>query len=222
MNKDKTSVKIGHIICAICFGVIVTFVYSAYAAKTEKSLSASVIRLHVIANSDTEEDQELKLKVRDAIIDSFGDVFAPNGDIEDARADVVSTLDSVNRLAQEVVIEQGYNYPVRASLGKSDFPTKVYGKVTLPAGTYEALKIVIGSGGGQNWWCVLFPPLCFVDGTTAEIPDESKAILKNSLSAAEYDMITQKDELPVEVRFKVYEIWQQSKLKIKNMIASVK
>lgn len=216
---EKQNNRLRHMLIALCVGVIITFAFSVYADKTEQSLSHSLIRLHVIANSDTDSDQQLKLAVRDAIIDQVGTNFADNCQKDEARQEILAHTEDIRLIAQEVIADWGYDYPVEISLGKSDFPTKTYGNVTLPAGTYDALKVIIGEGAGQNWWCVLFPPLCFVDATTAEMPDESSEILKATLTEEEYAMVTDSGDLPVQVKFKTYELWQSSKLKFKNMIA---
>lgn len=216
---EKQNNRLRHMLIALCVGVIITFAFSVYADKTEQSLSHGLIRLHVIANSDAESDQQLKLAVRDAIIDQVGTQFADNCQKDEARQEILAHTEDIRLVAQEVIADWGLDYPVEISLGKSDFPTKTYGNVTLPAGTYEALKVVIGEGTGQNWWCVLFPPLCFVDAATAEMPDESAEILKESLTEEEYAMVTDSGDLPVQVKFKTYELWQSSKLKFKNMIA---
>ncbi len=216
--KDKNS-AIRHAIWALCVGVIITCAFSAYADKTEKSIADGLIRLHVIANSDTDTDQSLKIAVRDAIVDKVGSLFADNSDKSEAREEIIANMDEIKAIAESTIAEEGFDYDVTLSLGKSDFPTKTYGNVTLPAGTYEALRVVIGEGAGQNWWCVLFPPLCFVDAATAEMPAESSEILRASLTDEEYAMVTDSGELPVQVKFKTYELWQSSKLKFKNMIA---
>lgn len=216
---EKQNNRLRHMLIALCVGVIITFAFSVYADKTEQSLAHGLIRLHVIANSDTESDQQLKLAVRDAIIDEVGTRFADNCQKDEAKQEILAHTEDIRLIAQEVIADWGLHYPVEISLGKSDFPTKTYGNVTLPAGTYDALKVVIGEGAGQNWWCVLFPPLCFVDAATAEMPDESAEILKESLTEEEYAMVTDSGDLPVQVKFKTYELWQSSKLKFKNMIA---
>ncbi len=216
---EKQNNRLRHAVLALCVGVIITFAFSVYADKTEQALSHGLIRLHVIANSDTDFDQQLKLAVRDAIIDSVGIYFTDNYKKDEAREEIITHMEDIRLIAQEVIADWGLNYPVEISLGKSDFPTKTYGNVTLPAGTYDALKVIIGSGAGQNWWCVLFPPLCFVDATTAEMPADSSEILKASLTDEEYAMVTDSGELPVQVKFKTSELWQSSKLKFKNMIA---
>lgn len=211
MKKAKSIVAA---LASFCIGALVTFVYSAYADTAEEALAGSVIRLHVIANSDSDADQCLKLKVRDAVLSETEELFAESPDKGDARRRICESIDEIERIARETVREYGYDYPVAVTLSNSDFPTKAYGNVTLPAGTYEALKIVIGEGEGKNWWCVLFPPLCFVDAA-----DAGNEMLKNSLDDARYEMLAENAALPVQIKFKTYEIWQESKLKIKNMIA---
>lgn len=106
-------------------------------------------------------------------------------------------------------------------MGSFPFPTKMYGDITLPAGTYEALRVVVGEGEGQNWWCVMFPPLCFVDATHGTIPDSVKEDLKNVLTKEEYSIVAsadQEDEIPIEIKFKVVEIFQGSKIKVTGAI----
>ncbi|BCV20897.1 stage II sporulation protein R [Moorella sp. Hama-1] len=125
--------------------------------------SHNLIRLHVIANSDTPGDQELKRHVRDAVLARVGENLARAGDITAARQLVSLNLAAITAAAEDQIQREGQSYPVRAEFGDFDFPTRAYGNVTLPAGKYEAVRLVIGSGKGQNWWCVLFPPLCLVD-----------------------------------------------------------
>lgn len=217
MEKTDKTARIRHAIWAICIGVIITCAFSVYADKTEDSLADSLIRLHVIANSDTEADQNLKLAVRDAIVAEVGDLFSDNKDKSMAMEEILANMESIERIARDVIAEKGFSYDVSLSLGSSDFPAKTYGNVTLPAGTYEALKVVIGDGAGQNWWCVLFPPLCFVDATTAEMPASSSEVLKTSLTDDQYAMVTDGGDFPVKVKFKAYELWQNSKFMIKSM-----
>lgn len=135
------------------------------AVPETPAAGASLIRLHVLANSDSAADQELKRKVRDEIIEAIAPEFLPSGDIDSARLTALNNLDRIELIASRVIKAEGMNYPVTAELGTFPFPTKHYGAFILPAGEYEAVRVVIGSGGGTNWWCVLFPPLCFVDMT---------------------------------------------------------
>ncbi len=121
------------------------------------------LRLRIIANSDSVADQELKRKVRDAIIVKVGNLLHGVKTEQAAQKIVAENVTDLNRLAVSVISQSGFHYAVHSVVGQVPFPTKIYGNMVYPAGTYEALRIVIGNGQGQNWWCVLFPPLCFVD-----------------------------------------------------------
>lgn len=138
----------------ICIGATVTF------EKTCEGVREDILRLHVIANSDSQSDQALKLKVRDSLLKNSKNLFTHCEDIISAEKAVGTSLLSLKQTAQRAVYAGGYSYKVRVALGKSYFPTRVYDNITLPAGYYNALKIIIGEGKGQNWWCVMFPSLC--------------------------------------------------------------
>lgn len=125
----------------------------------------SLLRFHVLANSDLPEDQELKRQVRDKVVQAMIKKYPEAKSLEEAEFIVSKHLDEIEAMAQQVVTDQGSDYKVKAEIGTFSFPTKSYGKFALPAGDYRALRIVIGEGKGSNWWCVLFPPLCFVDLT---------------------------------------------------------
>ena len=146
----------------------------SYVAAVSDNISSNVFRLHVIANSDSEEDQNLKYIVRDSVIDFVN--YSTSG--ASCKEDLIEMLDldAIREVAQNTVWEQGYSYPVTVELGHFDFPTKVYGDVSLPAGFY-------GDSSGQNWWCVMFPPLCFVDVSSGVVPDSSKEILEENLDS---------------------------------------
>ena len=202
----------------VIIGFIITMAVSSYFGKVESALSDNVLRLHVIANSDSDADQELKLKVRDKILQSSGGVFAKDCNIAEAKETVKANIAEIEKTARETVAENGYDYPVKVTFGKSDFPTKAYGKVTLPAGTYEALKVEVGEAKGKNWWCVMFPPLCFVDASSPEMSAEAMAVLKENLTDDEYALVTNSDSAGVEIKFKAYEIWQNGKNKVKLML----
>ena len=205
------------VVLAFFIGILCTIFITNYNQSIETALADSVIRLHVIANSDREHDQTLKLKVRDAILDEFGSSLDTYDGIDYSRSEIEKNLKLIEKTAKNVIQKNGYDYSVKASLGKSDFPTKSYGNVTLPAGSYEALKVEIGQAQGKNWWCVMFPPLCFVDGSCAEIPKSSEEYLKSSLGDNTYELITNSNQFPVEFKFKAYEIWQNSKQPIKKI-----
>ena len=145
---------------ALLLGVLVTLCTGAWLNQEQAELAGQVIRLHVIANSDSQEDQALKLEVRDRILERAQELYPPKATLEQARTVLEESLPELSQIGQQTVEEAGYSYPVTAQLTECWFPTKEYEEFALPAGTYTALRIVIGEGEGQNWWCVAFPPLC--------------------------------------------------------------
>ncbi|MGO4499931.1 stage II sporulation protein R [Paenibacillus sp. 2RAB27] len=138
------------------------------AAVISPTIPEESIRLRILANSDSAQDQALKREIRDAIIARMADWVAQPHSLDEARAVVNAHLPEFDQLVGEMIASRGYNYPHTVELGVVPFPTKMYGNDVYPAGYYEALRVVIGSGEGQNWWCVLFPPLCFVDSVSGE------------------------------------------------------
>lgn len=202
----------------IVVGIIAIFLVSTYFDNVESALSDNVLRLHVIANSDTDFDQKLKLKVRDEILKSADEIFIDNTDITNAKESIKKNIGKIEKIAHKTIEENGYNYDVKVTFGKSDFPTKAYGNVTLPAGSYEALKIEIGEAKGKNWWCVMFPPLCFVDASTPTMDEDALKILRDTLSEDEYNLITTSDNSDIEIKFKIYEMWQNGKQKVKILL----
>lgn len=125
-----------------------------------KGIRNDVLRLHVIANSDDANDQQLKLKVRDAVLEKGRDIFGQSNNKQTAETTAKSNISALEETAKNIIAQNGYNYDVRVEVGKSKFPTKTYENITLPAGEYDAVKVIIGKGEGKNWWCVMFPPLC--------------------------------------------------------------
>jgi len=168
----------------LILGMIMMLVASWEYSKSDAVLaqaaeSAAIpeqsIRLRILADSDAPADQALKRRVRDAIIASMNEWAQGPQTIDEARATIRERLPELEQIAADVVAEAGFDYAVKAELGKVPFPTKVYGGQVYPAGEYEALRITLGRGLGQNWWCVLFPPLCFVDVAAAETPQSAGA-----------------------------------------------
>lgn len=167
------------------------------AAVPETSVSKTgLIRLHVLANSDSEADQELKRKVRDEIIRVMAPEFLASGDIDTARQTAKSSLKRIESIAANVIRAEGKDYPVTAQLDTFPFPTKHYGAFILPAGDYEAVRVVIGNGGGTNWWCVLFPPLCFVDMTRNAAIDTKAMSFPAAPSAFDVVSVTKPAQAP--------------------------
>lgn len=154
---------------ALLFGVLCILAAGSWLGEEQQELADSVIRFHVIANSDSREDQALKLAVRDRVLEQAQAVYPENATLPQARAALEGALDQLAQAGQAVVEEQGYDYQVTARMEQCWFPTKEYNGFALPAGEYTALRVVIGEGQGQNWWCVAFPPLCL--GAAGETVD---------------------------------------------------
>ncbi len=132
-----------------------------------------LIRFHVIANSDTDEDQNLKLKVRDKVVEALSEKLSNVSSLEEAENVLEENIDYVNEIAKEVIEENNYTYEVNTMLSYENFPDKVYGDCVFPQGNYEAFRVIIGEGKGQNWWCVMFPSLCFVDESKNSVDSSS-------------------------------------------------
>ena len=182
-----------------------------------------LIRFHVIANSDSDEDQKLKLKVRDEIIAYLDPMLDKSKSIEQSEEIINKNKEKIVEISKRVVKENGYNYNVKAELGYSNFPTKQYSNIVLPAGNYKALKVVIGEGKGKNWWCVMFPPLCFVDIDNGITGKETEDNLKKVLSEKEYNMIAEQGRTNVEdieLKFKIVEVIQKIKDKKSSLAMS--
>lgn len=168
-----------------------------------------LIRFHVIANSDSDEDQELKLKVRDAVIEYLQPKLSKSKSISQSEDIIKNEYDQIEKISENIIKENGYTYDIKVGIEYSNFPTKQYSSVVLPAGEYKALKIVIGEGTGKNWWCVMFPPLCFIDEENGVIDKATDEKLKEVLTEEEYNLITHKTKEEVsrvEVKFKIAEI----------------
>ena len=212
MKKFKR-LKIGRIlVILILLSIFILISAISYVDAVSNNIADSVFRLHVIANSDSKEDQELKLKVRDELLSYMNIISKDSTSKQEAMQIANEHKEEFTQIAEKVIKENGYNYKVNVQIGKADFPTKYYGDITLPAGTYDALKVQIGEAKGQNWWCVMFPPLCFVDVSTGIVPDNSKQELKQSLDDEEYDLISKTDNNEISFKFKIVELFQNWRL----------
>ena len=186
-------------ICAIV-GVLIAILVTGFMVNAKKhemqgELAKQVFRFHVLANSDSKEDQALKMKVKEAII---AYMKQPESDsVDTTKKWAGENLLQIEEVAERIIAEEGYDYSVKAEVTTCDFPDKTYGDITFPAGEYEALRIEIGQAEGQNWWCVLYPNLCFIDAVHAVVPDEGKEDLKEVLEEDTYEMVT------TRTRFKI-------------------
>ena len=191
---------------ALLSGLAVALFMSVWLDREQAALADSVIRLHVIANSDSQSDQTLKLQVRDRILTEAAALYQPGDDLHQVRRAMEENLTILAAAGQEVVEEQGYDYPVSASLERTWFPTKKYTDFALPAGNYTALRIVVGEGKGENWWCVAFPPLCL--GSVSETVEEAAAA--GNFTPDQVALITGESGGYV-VKFKAIELWEEFK-----------
>lgn len=192
--------------------ILYILVYSiSYANSTISNLSNNLFRLHVIANSDSEEDQILKYEVRDNLI-SYMNCIGVNAKTKQETISLANShIKDLYNVAQNTIKEKGYNYKVKISIGYFPFPTKIYGDISLPAGYYDALKVEIGESKGKNWWCVMFPSLCFVDMSNGFVPEESKKELQNSLSTEDYNLISSHTS-EYQFKFKLVELLENAKI----------
>ncbi len=181
----------------------------SYARATSSDISNSVLRLHILANSNTSADQQLKLAVRNRILDETQDIFKNARSAKESARIAKENSAFIQSIAEDEVQNHGFNYPVTVSVEKAAFPTRIYGEFALPSGKYTAVRIKIGEAKGENWWCVMYPPLCFADGVITA-SDEAKSALAKNLSNESYNLVTGKDNgaIPVEIRFKIVEIFQ--------------
>ena len=163
-------------------GLVLSLAVSFFGfAGTCDTIRDSVLRVHILANSDSDEDQQLKLQVRDAVVRAGADLFDGGEDKTAARARIREALPMLCEVAQACVREHGYDYPVRAELTDMYFTTRTYDSGTFPAGVYEAVRFTIGEGKGKNWWCVMYPPLCVSAATDLDgaFTDSQSDVLQN-------------------------------------------
>ncbi len=213
IGKYHFNIKRNLLILILLFAIFITLSASSYAKEVSSDLSSSVFRLHVIANSDSKEDQDLKYKVRDALISYMNTLSMDLSNKNDVISCARIHIEDFKQIANDVIKENGYNYDVNIEIGNFEFPTKTYGDISLPSGYYDALRVKIGSAKGQNWWCVMFPPLCFVDVTSGVVPDESKENLQENLSEEDYSVVSE-NNIFVKFKFKIVELFRNFNFKL--------
>jgi len=203
------------ILLALCVGLAFTFLaayaVSAYASGVQNELSRKVIRCHILAKSDEAYDQELKNNLRDALFEEYGEKLSAFDFIDETKLFILSELNEIKAFSDNYIRNAGYDYMVQAALVRDFFPASDYGIIAFPAGRYEALRITIGEGQGNNFWCVMFPPLCFVSESRSGITPQSNDLLKKALPGEEYSIIAGKaPNSPIEykIKFKVVELWE--------------
>ncbi|MBQ8002006.1 MAG: stage II sporulation protein R [Clostridia bacterium] len=177
----------------ILASLLLTTSIVGYSEELSEELSEGIVRVHIIANSNSPADQAVKIKVRDEVLKAM-ESFA-------TKEEVGANLDLFEQIADSVLGEEGFEYQSRAEMGMFDFPTKHYDGFSLPKGRYNAVRIKLGDAEGDNWWCVLFPPLCMVEGAT-----EQEELLRETFGE-NYDVISQEGSLPVRIKFKIAELF---------------
>ncbi|MBR5452616.1 MAG: stage II sporulation protein R [Clostridia bacterium] len=195
--------------------IISVVILLAYLAGTlfplycESDLYDKVIRLHVLANSDSTEDQSLKLKVRDEVLRVMGDKLSSDMNIDDAKMIITGELDELRAAAEEKIRELGYSYSVNVSVGEEKYPEREYDEITLPGGKYTSLRVEIGAAEGQNWWCVVFPPLCLgAAGEKNSTSSNEEALIKVGFTEEQYKIITENDKPRYKLKFKILEVFE--------------
>lgn len=189
---------------AMIAGLILSVIVGSYTAFAQEcgQIRESVLRLHILANSDNEEDQALKLKVRDRILSETGELFEEAADLDSAENQVAESMQYVKQIAEDEIRKQGFDYPVNVELCNMFFNTRQYDGVTMPAGRYDAMRVTIGKAEGQNWWCVLYPPMCIPAA-------QPKKGLDEVLDQGELEIVQSSPKY--EVRFACVELFERLK-----------
>ncbi len=197
----------------LCYTTICAF---SYSSAVFDDISNSVFRLHIIANSDSQEDQNLKLLVRDNVLNYMKEIASDVSSKDEAISIMEAHLDDFQSIAISTIRNAGYDYDVNLSVGKFDFPTKTYGDISLPSGMYDALEIKIGDAAGQNWWCVMFPTLCFIDVSSGSLDDNSKAVLEENLNEEGFDLVSE-NNAEINFKFKIVEFFEDIRLTLAEL-----
>ncbi len=190
-QKGKEIIKRIAFVAAVFSVCVLMHFYGKEMDKQEmqKDIADQVIRLHVVANSDSQDDQELKLEVKEEIVELLRAELKEDTSVVMAQQTLRDHLGEIEEMAGRYIKERGYDYEVNAELGTCYFPVKEYGDMIFPAGEYKALKVNIGKSQGKNWWCVMYPTLCLVDSTYQVVPDDSKEKLRENLTEEEYESL---------------------------------
>ena len=195
------------ILLSIAIGLIIAFGMAfqerAYSEIIQQRISQEIIRFHILANSNTYDDQQLKMEVKKEVLSRLEPKLKFATNVNETRQVLRDNLVYIEEIVREIV--QNDNYGVSVSISNVMFPEIAYQNMTLPAGEYEALQISIGAGSGENWWCVMFPMLCFISSAKGEVSEEMKNEMKNILTEEDYNFIFQDT---VDIRFRSLELWQ--------------
>ena len=216
LNYIKSSKLRNLSLLAFLLFIYIFICAQSYVYAVSNNLSNAVFRLHVLANSDSEEDQSLKLKVRDSLLDYMNNICSNCSTKAEAISLVQKHSQEFQHIAENTISENGYDYSVKINIGNFYFPTKDYGDISLPAGFYDALRVEIGKAKGRNWWCVMFPSLCFIDVSSGIVDDSAKENLEKNLENESYSLISDKNNSEIKLKFKLIEFFAEKGLLTAN------
>ncbi|MBE6662802.1 MAG: stage II sporulation protein R [Ruminococcaceae bacterium] len=188
-------------VVTVCILVVFLFL-GLLPTHADTEIYDKVLRLHVLANSDSAEDQEVKLKVRDGVLAFASECLADCESVEEAEACLADAKDELSAVAEAILAENGFSYGAAVTLTREEYPRRDYDGLCFPSGEYLSLRVILGEGGGQNWWCVLFPPLCLGAATAKERED---AFIEAGFTAGQYKIITESDKVTYKIKFKCLE-----------------
>lgn len=208
-NEREINMKRKIILRGIIIVFLLLVIGAGVAEQLQTDIASGIVRLHIVANSDRDSDQKVKLAVRDALICAEKEIF-PDGIKSELTEE---EKEKIEKMAETVLVKNGMYYGAKAEVGNWYFPTKKYDNITLPAGNYDGVRVVLGAGEGKNWWCVMYPPLCFTESAMGKADAKSRYILKESMPEFGYEMITE-NSIKVLPAFKLVELWSDIKQKI--------
>ena len=185
----------------LLFLAVMPMIHMYREQRMQKEIAEKILRFHVIANSDSREDQELKLKVRDAVGLYMKDQMKEVTNRKEAEETANANLKKIEKVAEDVIVKEGRSYTVNAFIGPVDFPVKTYGAYSFPAGTYEAVEVVIGEGAVKNWWCVMYPNMCFQGSMYEVIDEKAETSLQEVLTQEEYDSIIEDSDYKIQFKY---------------------
>lgn len=199
MKYNKVLKRIGVVLAFVVIAVIGLHQYKQ--EQLVESLSQKILRFHVLANSDSQQDQELKLKVRDAIGGYMQQELKEVTNMEESKKIILEDIEKIEQTAKETIAQQGYSYGVEVSLAKVNFPRKIYGSYSFPKGEYQALQVIIGEGKGKNWWCVMYPNMCFQGSMYEVIEEEAEEELRQVLTNEEYKAVMESKDYDIKFKW---------------------
>lgn len=212
MNFIKNEKLKSFILITLLLFLYIFISAQSYVSAISSNLSTAIFRLHVVANSDTDDDQTLKLKVRDSLLKYMNEICSNCSTKKEAISIATQHKDEFQKIAEQTIIDNGYTYSVKININNFYFPTKNYGDISLPAGMYDALRVEIGEAKGQNWWCVMFPSLCFIDISSGIVNEEAKENLEQNLEKEPYTIISETEKPSIKFKFKLIEFFADNNL----------